>query len=88
MILGATIAGCSKGSVSSHDALLAESYRQILPKMLKVLPEQVHVNAGAGVADVSILGVTNEVARQQISAAISEFIKQNPKADPIKLKFE
>jgi hypothetical protein len=88
MILGVAIVGCSKRSVSSDDQLLAESYRHVLPRMLKLKPEQFHVDAGAGFADVSILGVTNEADRQQISAAISEFIKQNPKADPIKLKFE
>src|SRR5476651_1421423 len=88
MILGVAIVGCSKKSVSSNDTLLAGSYSQMLPKFLKVRPEQVHINAGAGFADVSISGVTNEVDRQRITAAISDFNQQNPKADPIKLKLE
>ena len=95
MIIGAMtvgiVVGCSKsptGVVTLEDMSEAEAYRQMLPKLLKVSPGQVQVNPCAGFADVIISGVTNEIDRQRMSAAMQDFNTKNPKADQVKFRVD
>ena len=80
--------GSSLGAIQIRDIKQADVYRQTLPGYLKLAPEQVHVEAGSGVSDVTITGVSSDDERQKITATVADLNAQNQISDKIRLRFE
>jgi len=80
--------GHTFGAITTKDAYDADSYRKVLPGHLGLPPQQVRVEAGAGVTHVTILGVKSESERQRIASELSTLNAKNPKMNPLKWTFE
>lgn len=80
--------GSSLGAIQIRDIQQANVYRQTLPGYLKLAPEQVHVEAGSGISDVTVTGVSSDIEKQRLTAAVTDLNAQNHISDKIRLKFE
>ncbi len=80
--------GSGYEAIQTRDIMQANIYRAALPELLKLSPDQVRVDAGSGVADVTITGVHSNAERQKIQTAIDSLNAQNPKCDPVRVRFE
>jgi len=76
------------GAIQTRDIMVANIYRAALPEYLKLSPDQVRVDAGSGVADITITGVHSNAERQRIQTVVESLNVQNPKCDPARVRFE
>ena len=80
--------GHSVGGIDIKDIQQADSLRNGLPAYLGLLAGKIQVESGSGVIHVTIFGVNVQSDRQVIDDKIQKLQAENPKLEPIKLKFE
>lgn len=79
--------GRQSTEITDVDVRRAESYRELLPKALRLSPGQVKVEPGRGRSYVTILGVDDGQLRDSIVARIGELNANHP-LHPVRLAFD
>jgi hypothetical protein len=77
----------SLGAIDPRDLQQADAYQQALPQYLKLPPNQVKVEPGSGITNVTIKGVKSDSERNRISAALQDLNTKNPQLNPLKWDF-
>jgi len=80
--------GHATGAIEISDIRQANQLQDELPAYLNLPASRVRVEAGSGVTHVAIYGVASAADQQTITNKIQDLQKQNPKMNPIKLRFE
>jgi len=87
VLLLAALLAFSACAPQKHDIEEARSYRMGLAPVLGLAREQVLVEAGYGVTNVTIYGVQSQAERARIAADLVTLNKNNPKMNPLKWTF-
>jgi len=80
-------AGHSLGTISPRDLHQADAYRQVLPEQLKLPANQIEVQPGSGITEVTISGVSAGADQDRIASKLRSLNEQNPQMNPLKWTF-
>ena len=76
------------GGIMIGDIRQANELQGSLPAYLGLPSSRIQVEAGSGVTDVTIFRVSSPADRLVITTKIQDLQTQNPKMNPINLKFQ
>jgi hypothetical protein len=80
--------GSGMGAIQTRDIQQADAYRQALPGHLGLPPQQIRVEPGSGVTQVTISGITADAERQRIGTELATLNSKNPQLSPLKWRFQ
>lgn len=87
VLLLAALLALSACAPQKRDIDQARSYRMGLAPALGLAREQVRIDPGFGVVNVTIYGVQSEAERARIAGDLATLNKNNPKLNPLKWTF-